>query len=115
MFTKGERMQAHITQARALGRGTYDFKGPNGESYSFLDLYDKDAGKVLRLSLGKDCVCPAVPDEGVTVNVWCEVVQGEKIVRGEDRDRSMASLKLRAINVELAKAARLETTEKLAA
>ncbi len=107
-------MQAHITQARALGRGEYDFKGSKGETYSFLDLYDKSAGKVLRLSLGADCVCPAIPEEGVTVNVWCEVVQGEKIVRGEDRDRSMASLKLRAVNVELAKVERVATSEKLA-
>ncbi len=102
-------MQVHITQARALGRGQYDFKGPKGEVYSFLDLYDKEAGKVLRLSLGQDCVCPAIPEEGATINVWCEVVQGEKIVRGEDRDRSMVSLKLRAVNVELAKAAAATT------
>jgi len=98
-------VQAHISNARALGRGEYDFKGPKGEVYSFLDLYDRDAGKVVRLSLGKDCTCPAIPDEGATVNLWVELVANEKIVRGEDRDRSIGTLKLRAVNVELAKPA----------
>lgn len=95
-------MQAHIRNARALAAGEYDFTGDKGERYRFLDLYDKDAGRIVRISLGKDCVCPAIPDEGASVDVWVELLTNEKIVRGEDRDRSIGTLKLRAVNVELA-------------
>jgi len=98
-------LQAHIQNARALAHGEYDFKGAKGETYAFLDLYDKEAGKVVRLSLGKDCTCPVIPEDGATVNLWVELVANEKIVRGEDRDRSIGTLKLRAVNVELAKPA----------
>lgn len=94
-------MQARITNARALGAGEYDFTGNAGERYRYLDLYDREAGKVVRISVAKDCICPAIPDEGATVDLWVELNANEKIVRGEDRDRSIGTLKLRAVDVQL--------------
>lgn len=99
-------MQALIRNAKALAPvGEYDFKGPKGEIYRFLDLYDAEQGGVVRLSLAADCNPPQTVDFGTALDVWCELVQGEKIVRGEDRDRALKNLKLRAVDVQLAKAA----------
>lgn len=99
-------MQAHIRNAVALASvGTYDFKGPAGEEYRFIDLYDEEQGAVVRLSIDKDCNPPADLSFGSKIDLWAEVVNNEKIVRGEDRDRSMKSLKLRVVSIENAKAA----------
>jgi hypothetical protein len=99
-------MQAHIRNARVLGLGEYDMTGPNGERYRYLDLYDPLAGRaanaVVRISLDKDCTPPAAVEWGVSVDVWVELVTNEKIVRGEERDRAIGQLKLRAVDVQLA-------------
>jgi hypothetical protein len=97
-------MEALIRGAKALGPvAEYDFTGNNGERYRYVDLYDDAAGKVIRVSLDKDCSPPAV-GFGDSLDLWVRIDQGEKIVRGEDRDRTFGSLKLKAVAIELSKA-----------
>jgi hypothetical protein len=95
-------VEAHIRNARATSTGEYDFAGPKGERYRYLDLYDDTRGEIVRVSVAKDCTLPAV-EFGTIVDLWVELVSNEKIVRGEDRDRAIGTLKLRAISVELSK------------
>lgn len=101
-------MQAQIRNATVLGVGEYDFTGPKGERYSYLDLYDPQAAQqsqaVVRLSIAKDCTPPAGIAFGTAVDVWAELVPNEKIVRGEERDRSIGTLKLRAVDIRVAAA-----------
>lgn len=98
-------MQALIRNAVALSNvGEYDFTGSQGEKYRYVDLYDGERGEIVRLSLSADCTPPANVEFGTKVDLWCEILSNEKIVRGEDRDRSMKSLKLRAVSIELSKA-----------
>jgi hypothetical protein len=98
-------MEALIRGAKALGPvAEYDFTGNNGERYRYVDLYDDGAGKVIRVSLDRECSPPAL-GFGSTVDLWVRIDQGEKIVRGEDRDRTFGSLKLKAVSIELAEAA----------
>lgn len=99
-------MQAHILGARATALGKYDFKGPNGEEYRFLDLYDDEQGEIVRISLSQECQVPEV-EFGTLVDLWVEVRSATKIVRGAEAgsDRSIAQTKLRAVDVRLSAAA----------
>lgn len=96
-------MEAIIKNARALGPvGEYDFTGEKGEKYRYIDLFNEAAGEVVRLSLAKDCTPPADLAFGSQLDVLVVVRNNEKIVRGEDRDRSMKSLKLSVTGITAA-------------
>lgn len=97
-----EGLQAQIRNARAAGAGEYDFTGPKGERYRWIDLYDEGRGAIVRLSLTAECELPNI-EFGTLVDVWCAIAADEKIARGEERDRVFKGIKLRAVNIALAK------------
>jgi len=95
-------VEAEFKNVRALKLGEYDFTGPKGEKYPYIVIFDEQSNDNLTISLDKDCTPPAV-EFGTLVDIWLRVSPNEKIVRGEERDRAISTLKLRAIDVKLSK------------
>lgn len=98
-------MQGRILNAQVLGLGEYDFEQADGGRTRYIDLYDDEAGlptqAVVRFTLDGNCHLPAEPSMGERVDLWFRVMHGEKVVRGESRDRAFSQLKLRATSIEL--------------
>jgi hypothetical protein len=91
-------MDARI-EAQALGVGEYDLTLDDGTKPRYIDLYDADSGLV-RISVARD-----VPPEslelkmGDPVVLRCTVGNAEKVVRGEERDRTVKSVRLQAVEI----------------
>src|SRR4051812_15280773 len=81
-------VEGHFKNVRAIETGEYDFTGPKGERYAYIVVYDDTTKQNLTISLDKDCTPPAV-EFGTKVDMWVRVASSDKIVRGEERDRSI--------------------------
>lgn len=95
-------LEAQLRNAIVCELGEYDFTGPQGERYPFLTLYN--GRENLQMSIAKDANVPESLNFGDRVDVWFRIDQADKIVRGEDRDRAFGQLKLKVIDVKMAKA-----------
>src|ERR1043165_7796312 len=107
-------MEAQFKNCTALEIGKYDFTGEDGQRYRYIVVYDADTRENVTISLDKGCVPPAI-EFGTKVDLWVRVRKSDKIVRGEDRDRTFGQIKLTATDVVLAGARAKQLTEARAA
>jgi len=87
-------MEAFIPAARVLGVGEYDMEMAEGRAKPrYLDIYSPESGQV-RLSVHRDCPPLDGIEFGAMLDLRCELANSERVVRGEDRDRSMKSVRV---------------------
>jgi hypothetical protein len=111
---KGHTLHALIEDADFLGQGEYDFEPVAGQGQPrFVDAYTPESGLV-RLSLAKE-LPPFEATMGDKLKLRCRVSNAEKYVRGEERDRSVKSLRLQVVEVNVRARTRAPKPEPVAA